>query len=392
MSRPLFAVMMGWTLLGPAALGGALSAASAEETIRIAMPANLTGDLSSLDIPTVNGAKLKTQQLNEVGGVLGKQLELVIVDTRTDPATVAAEGAKLIAQRPAAIVAYTDSDSVLALGPLAQQAGIPFVTPGATSPKLPDQIGDVLFLACFGDNVQAAAGAEFLRKDLAARTVYLLWDTSNIYTTLLSSYFKQSFTREDDTVVIEDTYKADNPTIAAQIAKLTAASTKPDALYAAALPDDIGPLVKQLRAAGFNQPIVGGDGYDTPLLLSVGGAAADNVYFTTHAYMEEDGTAAIKTFHAAYKTAYGKAPENAFAGLGYDAIGLVAAAIATAGSTDPAKLRAALAGTRDFAGVTGTVSYRPGSRVPAKSVSIIAVKGGKLHLADELTPSWVPTP
>jgi branched-chain amino acid transport system substrate-binding protein len=151
-------------------------------------------------------------------------------------------------------------------------------------------------------------------------------------------------------------------------------------------------MVKQLRAAGFHQPIVGGDGYDTPLLLSVGGAAADNVYFSTHAYMEEDDTTAIKTFYAAYKTAYGKAPENAFAGLGYDAIGLVTTAIATAGSTDPAKLRPALAATRDFAGVTGTVSYHPGSRVPAKSVSIIGVKDGKLHLAGELTPSWVPAP
>jgi len=147
-----------------------------------------------------------------------------------------------------------------------------------------------------------------------------------------------------------------------------------------------------LRAAGFTQPIVGGDGYDTPLLLSVAGAAANNVYFTTHAYMAEDGNAAIKTFFAAYKTAYGKAPENAFAGLGYDAIGLVAQAIAAAGSAEPAKIRTALAAIHRFAGVTGTVSYHPGSRVPDKSVSIIAVKDGTLHLAEALTPAWVPEP
>jgi len=393
MSMKPFAALVGLTFLGASALTAYSSAAlAADETILIGMPVNLTGDLSSLDGPMVSGAKLKAQQINATGGVLGKMLELVIVDTRTDRATVAAEGKQLIARRPAAIVAYTDSDSVLTLGPLAQEAGIPFVTPGATSPKLPGEIGDALFLACFGDNVQAAAGAEFLHRTLRARTVYLLSDTTNVYTTLLSSYFKQAFAHDGGTILLEDTYKADDVSIASQIARLLALPAKPDALYVAALPDDIGPLVKQLRAAGVNQPIVGGDGYDTPLLLGIGGAAANDVYFSTHVYMAEDGTDAVKAFYAAYKAAYARAPENAFAGLGYDAIGLVAQAIAKAGSADPAKIRATLATTENFAGITGTVSYRPGSRIPDKSVAIIGVKDGRLSLAAELTPSWVPAP
>jgi branched-chain amino acid transport system substrate-binding protein len=393
MSMKPFAALAGLTFLGASALATFSSAAlAAGETIRIGMPANLTGDLSSLDGPMVSGAKLKAQQINAAGGVLGKMLELVIVDTRTDRATVAAEGKQLIARRPAAIVAYTDSDSVLTLGPLAQEAGIPFVTPGATSPKLPGEIGDALFLACFGDNVQAAAGAEFLHRTLRARTVYLLSDTTNVYTTLLSSYFKQAFARDGGTILLEDTYKADDVSIASQIARLLALPAKPDALYVAALPDDIGPLVKQLRAAGVNQPIVGGDGYDTPLLLGIGGAAANDVYFSTHVYMAEDGTDAVKAFYAAYKAAYGRAPENAFAGLGYDAVGLVAQAIAKAGAAEPTKIRATLATTENFAGITGTVSYRPGSRIPDKGVAIIGVKDGRLSLAAELTPSWVPAP
>jgi branched-chain amino acid transport system substrate-binding protein len=391
MSKNRFAAMIGAALLGTAALLQS-SVRAADGTIRIAMPANLTGELSSLDIPSVNGAKLKTQQLNAAGGVLAKKIELVVVDTRTDQAGIAATGKALIAEHPAVIVAYTDSDSALTLGKLAQQAGIPFVTPGATSPKLPDQIGDGMFLACFGDNDQAAAGAEFLRNTLKAKTAYLLWDTTNIYTTLLASYFKQSFAKAGGTILLEDTYQAGNSAIPAQIAKLTAAGSKPDAIYVSALPDEIGPILKQLRAAGFDQPVVGGDGYDSPLLLSAGGAAANNVYFSTHAHMAEDSTAPIKTFFAAYKAAYGKAPENAFAGLGYDAIGLVAQAITAAGSTDPSNIRKALAATHGFVGITGTVSYHPSSRVPDKSVSIIAVKNGKLSLAEELTPKWVPEP
>src|SRR5882757_857929 len=181
-------------LLGRAMLGGLMLAAGglagpalADDTIKIGAPFNLTGALSSLDAPALNGAKLAAEQINAAGGVLGKKLELVIYDTKTDPTVIASSGSQLINQdKVPVIVGFTDSDSVLAMAPIAQKAGIPFVTPGATSPKLPDQVGPNMFLACFGDNVQAAAGAEFLKDTLKAKKVYLLTDNSTEYTTLLS--------------------------------------------------------------------------------------------------------------------------------------------------------------------------------------------------------------
>ncbi len=193
-------------------------------------------------------------------------------------------------------------------------------------------------------------------------------------------------------IVLEDDYKAGDKSFTAQITKLKAMSPKPDVLYVAAQPDDIGLVVKQMRQAGLTQPIVGGDGYDTPLLLSVGGKAANNVYFSTHAYMAEDSTPAIVTFYKAYKAAYNTPPENAFAALGYDTVGLVADAITRAGSTDPAKIRDALAATQGYKGITGSISYAPGSRVPQKTVSIIGVKDDKLYLAAEVTPNWIAKP
>ena len=96
----------------------------------------------------------------------------------------------------------------------------------------------------------------------------------------------------------------------------------PDVLYVSAMPDEIGLIVKQMRQAGVTQPIVGGDGYDTPLLIEVGGEASNDVYFTTHAYMAEDSTPAIQKFYKDYQAAYGTPPENAFAALGYDTLGL----------------------------------------------------------------------
>ena len=159
------------------------------------------------------------------------------------------------------------------------------------------------------------------------------------------------------------------------------------------MPDDIGLIVKQMRQAGVTQPIVGGDGYDTPLLLSVGGKAANDVYYSTHAFMAPAGsTDAIAKFYTDYKAAYGTGPENAFAALGYDTVGLIADAIKRAGSENPAKIRDALAATNGYPGITGSITYPGDNRVPQKTVTMIGVKDGHLTLAAEGMPSWISKP
>jgi branched-chain amino acid transport system substrate-binding protein len=376
-----------------AAAGGRWTPALADDTIKVGAAFNLTGDLSSLDAPAANGAKLKAEEINAAGGVLGKKIELVVYDTKTDPTVIASTGSRLVHEdKVPVIIGFTDSDSVLALAPIAEKAGIPFVTPGATSPKLPDQVGKNMFLACFGDNVQASAGAEFVLGKLGGKKVYMLSDNSTEYTTLLARYFKQAYKNAGGHVLGESFYKSGDKSFTAQITKIKAQSTKPDALYIAAMPDDIGLVVKQLRQSGVMQPVVGGDGYDTPLLLSVGGPAANDVYYSTHAFMSTDSTPGIQKFYAAYQKAYGKAPDNAFAALGYDTLGLVADAIQRAGSASPDAIRQALAATQGYQGVTGSISFRPGVRVPDKTVSIIGVKDQKLMLAAEVKPKWVPKP
>lgn len=370
-----------------------VSLALAQGTIKIGNAYNQTGSMSSLDVPASNGAKLAVKEINAAGGVLGMKLELVSYDGKTDPATITNMASQMInSDKVVAIAGFTDSDSALALGPIAQKAGIPFVTAGATSPQLPDQIGSEMFLACFGDNVQAAVGAEFVYKNLKGKTAYLVWDKSTEYTTLLGKYFKDAYAKVGGKLLGEDTYKSGDKNFSAQITKIKALSQKPDVLYIAAMPDDIGTVVKQFRQAGLSQPIVGGDGYDTPLLVQVAGKAADNVYFTTHALMDpQKGTPEVKKFIAAYRKEYGKDPENAFAALGYDAIYLLADAIRRAGAPDPAKITAALNQTTGLKAVTGTITFA-GSRVPQKAVTVIGVKDLKLNLAASMAPSYVPKP
>ncbi|HNP72116.1 MAG TPA: ABC transporter substrate-binding protein, partial [Kouleothrix sp.] len=352
----------------------------------------LTGDESALDLPAANGAKLAAKEINAAGGVLGRQINLVVHDTQYKMDVTAQVAKQFVEQdKVVAVVGFTDTDSVLAAGPTIQGAGLPFITAGATSPKIPSQVGDKMFLACFGDNVQAAAGAEFGFKQYG-KSAYLLWDKGVEYTTLLAGYFKARFTELGGTIALEDQYDDKATDFSAQIAKLKALSPQPSFYYIAAMPYNVGPVVKQLRDAGLTGPVLGGDGYDTPDLVNVAGKAADNVFFTTHALMDaQGGTDGIKKFIAAYNKEYGHDPENAFAALGYDAVYLLADAIKRAGSTDAGAIQQAIKATKDFPGITGKITFGA-SNVPQKGVTIIGVKDSKLALAAEVVPEKVPAP
>lgn len=381
----------------PAAATAMPASSASGEPIKIGGGFSLTGGLAALDAPTANGAKLAVAEINAAGGVLGRPLELVVLDGQSDTTTVGNTATQLVeGEKVVALVGYTDSDSVLAAGPIAAQAGIPFITAGATSPNLPAQVGPNLFLSCFGDNVQAAAGAEFAYKNLGFKTSYLLWNKGTEYTKLLGEFFKESWTglAGAEGLLGEDTYQKEDTDFSAQITKIKALSPQPDFLYISAYPDEIGSLVKQMRAAGVTLPIVGGDGYDTPELVKVAGPeASNNVYFSTHSLMDAHaGSELVKKFIPAYNAAYGTDPENAFAALGYDTIYLLADAIKRAGSTNAAAVVAALEQTQGLVAVTGTINFSPASHIPQKGVTMIAIKDGKLTLGAEVVPAVIPAP
>jgi branched-chain amino acid transport system substrate-binding protein len=165
----------------------------------------------------------------------------------------------------------------------------------------------------------------------------------------------------------------------------------PNFVYLAGLPDCIGNVVASLRAAGVTEPIVGGDGLDTPKLLEGDPDPTDNVWFTTHAWLsEQTGTPEAKEFISAYRDAYGAAPADAFAALGYDAARLILDVLRRAQSQKG--IVHALEHTEDFKGVTGTISFSSESHVPLKTVWVIAVKNGEKSLADAFVPDLVPPP
>ncbi len=352
---------------------GATPVAGGEEIV-IGCPYNLTGGYASLDNPAKNGSELAAKLLNGADGILGRPVRLVVDDGKSDAATISNVAKKMAEEdKVVAMAGLTDTDYVRAAGSVAQEKGIPFIDVGGTAPLI-QQIGDYIFMLPFGDNVQAAVSAEYAQEK-GWKTVAMLVDDAGTYTKFLAKYFVDRFTDDEIQGQVINEIKNLDP--------------QPDLVFVSSNPAEIGTIVKQARENGIELPIMGGDGYDTPLLLELAGDAARNVYFTTHQGIYDDAPEGV-AFAEKYAAEYGNPPEAVFAALGFDGINLMADAMNRAGSTDGAAVRDALAATQGFKGATGEITYEPGSRIPSKSVALIEVKDGKFSLIEIVVPRVVP--
>jgi branched-chain amino acid transport system substrate-binding protein len=206
------------------------------------------------------------------------------------------------------------------------------------------------------------------------------------FTKALSKFYKQRITELGGTIVLEDFFMMGDKDFSAQIARLKAANPAAEAVFVSAIPNEAGLTIKQIRETGLKLPIVSGDGFDTELVTTVpGDKLANDVYFSTHTY-REDNRPEVLAFVKAYEKEYKRPPENAFAALGYDAVGLIANAIKRAKSTDGKALGAALAATKGFKAVTGEITYSRPTGVPMKGVSIISVKNAKYKVEEVWFP------
>lgn len=385
LNRTLLAV--GAAIAAAAALpvGGAL--AQDGEPIRIGALYNLTGGMSSIDAPALNGAKLRAKQINEAGGLLdGRMLEIVAIDTQTDQQEAAKGAQKALSQDVVAGMGYGDTTFVMAAAPLFAKEGVPFVTSGATHPMLPQWVGECMFMTAFGDDDQSYAIADYAYDTLGARNIAVWTDQSMDFTKALSKFFKERLIERGGTVAGEDSFMMGDTDFSAQIARLQAMDPQPDAVFISAIPSEAGLSVKQIREAGITMPIVSGDGFDTELVATVPGPdLANDVYFSSHTYRADDRET-VTNYIEAYNEEYGRDPENAFSPLGYDAVGLIANAIRAAGSAEPDAICAAMKETRGFDGVTGEIGYTRASMVPPKDVAIIGVDGATFTLLETWEP------
>ena len=355
------------------------TAASADDEIVVGGIFNITGDQSSLDEPTQHGFDLAIEEINAAGGVNGKMLKVVYDDGKTDTAVCASNAKKQINNDGAVVLAgFSDSDFVYAAGAVAQEAGVPFVSTGATTPDIPSTVGDCAFLAAFGDDVCAEAGADYAFQELGAKTAYVLTDNSMSYTTNLSDFFINHFKELGGEIVLQDYFSSGDYDYSAQIARYQALGEEAGILFMATGPDDASTVIEQFRSAGVTGPMISGDGWDTDLWGVAGDLANQDCYVCTH-FSTDDDSEAVQGFLSAYEEKFGNPPENAFAALGYDTAYLIAAAIEKCGDdVTPAAIRDALEGMQDFPGITGTISYSAETHVPDKTVVVCQAEDGIL--------------
>ena len=358
---------------------------TADRDAKVAVLLDLEGAQASIGKPAMKGFLLGLQ---EAAIDLTPKLFATLIDTKTDPNTTR-QAAEAIVSRVTVGAGFTDNDSLLVAGPVFHDKRIPFLSIGATDPALPETIGTNIFLLPFGDNTQAAAAAEFAYGEFGG-TVAILFDATHHYSRTLPQYFRTRFESLGGQVRLDAAYDGgcNIATLGGQVTRL---SPQPAFIYLAGVPACIGEVIASLRTAGVHQPIIGGDGLDTPRLSAGQTTPVDGVWYTTHVWLSaETGTSRTQQFIAAYHNAYGTPPEDAFAALGYDAAALLLNVIRRAKDGSSRHMAKALESTHEFQGVTGTISYTKENHVPHKTVWIIRVADGQQTLATSFVPQVVP--
>lgn len=337
--------------------------------LRVGAVFNVTGSFASTDGPGLRGLELAASKYR------GK-LEVVPIDTRSDVKKAGTIVRKAIkTSRLDVLIGLYDSDYALVVGREAQRAKIPFVTSGATLPGLTKQIGENAFAACYGDDDQARAMAAFARRHLRRKNAVVWIEPDYVYTRTVGVDFARAFQRGG----IAKTFEVSEPE---GFEPIISNKPKLDVIYAACIPANAIAAIRTIRKST-RVPILSGDGFDDSNIWNTPGLDTQGVYFTTHvAYDSPD--APIQSFVRAYRNRYGKPPESAAAALAFDSLNLVSNAFAKQGR---GSLRDAIARTKGFAGVTGTISYRPGVREPEKPITVMEIVDGRPRRRALISPT-----
>ena len=332
--------------------GGTGPTASTGDTIRVGVYGDTTGATSSFGVSTKNGIALAFDEINAAGGVNGKKLEMVFEDDQGSPEKAKTVISKLINQdKVVAVLGEVASSNSLAAAPVAQESKVPMITPSSTNPKV-TEVGDYISRVCFIDPFQGSVMAKFAANTLKAKTAAVLGDNSSDYSKGLTQFFEQEFVKLGGTVITKQTYAQKDQDFKAQLTQMR--DQKPDVIYIPGYYGEVGIIARQARELGMNQPLLGGDGWDSPELWKLGGAALKNAYISNH-YSADNPAPEIQNFVKTYNAKFGVAPDS-LAALAYDAAKVLVDAIKRAGGTDSVKLKDAINATKGLAGVTGSIT------------------------------------
>lgn len=376
------------TILLTLAAVAASGPAAAEDQLVIGYAAAVTGGLAPYDSP--DGVTCRVEQINEAGGILGKPIKLIIRDTKSDAVTASNVGQELLDMGANVILGPPTDDGLIPIAQLALPKSIPVLSVGATQPAFPVASPENGYLVPFGDNASAAGAAEVAYAAGHRKAVLLIANDVGAYSAITPEYFGKAFEKLGGKIVGRVNYHHGLADYNAQVAEVRANSEKPDMIFAAILVPDAGVLVRTIKAAGFDMPVYGTDGFDDPSFIEVAGAGAGLATFVTHGF-PADGSPLKNFYDDCAKR--GHKPQNIFFGLGGEAVEVVKTAVESAKSFDPAAINAAIKEIKDLKGITtGSITYKDRAGVPLKELTVLQVKDGKFTPIQKVTPQWVAAP
>ncbi len=354
--------------------------------IKLGFNLELTGDAATFGLSAKDGAEIALEELNATGGIMGREIVTVFDDNQSMPGPSTNVASKLINQNKVdVLIGAVGSSQSIAMAKIAEEAGVPMVTPASTNPDVTLDKGKVrkyVFRTCFTDDFQGEGIADFaVTGPIGAKSAVIFYDAENDYSVGIYETIKRVAPGKGLAIVAEDSYLGQSETdFRSKLNKFKAHEF--DVMIVPGYYNKVGLIANQAREVGLTQPLLGGDGFDSPELFKIAGRNISGSYFTNH-YAADDMDPAVQGYIKKYKEHFGGKVPDAMSILTYDAVMVVADAIERAGSTDHEAVTAALAGVTGFKGAAGSITINEQHNATKKLVVLEIGDSGKF--------SWVYT-
>lgn len=353
--------------------GGAVSS-GAKNAAKIGFTAALTGGAAAYGKSEEEGVRLAVEEINKKGDF---PIDLLVEDTKAVPADSMNATKKLIQEKVSMIIGPMTSNEAKAAGPIIQNAKVPSLEISVTAENITD-IGDCIFRNSVPESKNIPQTVKKTHKLLGYKTAAILYAHDNEQHVTAQKYFRKTMEEEGVQVIDVETFGSKDSEYSAQLTNIQ--HKAPDVIVVCSYYQEGSRILKKMREMGMDQPVLGDNGFVSPELGKMAGAAADNVYVSSM-WSADRKDEKVQKFVENYTKAYGRAPDQ-FAASAYDGVYMAMDAMQRAGTTtDHKKIRDALAQMKDFKGVCGTFSFDE-KRDPVVDLILMKMQDGKFGVVD----------
>ena len=368
------------TTLAAAVLSLSTGLAMAQSVVTIAHVGPTSGAIAHLGKDNENGAIMAVEELNAAGVTIGGQkvtLKLMTEDDAADPKQGTAVAQKLADAKVAGVIGHLNSGTSIPASKIYSDAGIPQISPSATNPKYTRQGFKTTFRVVADDTQLGGTLGKYAVKTLKGKAIAVI-DDRTAYGQGVAEEFSKAVVAAGGTIVAKE-FTTDKATDFNAILT-TIKGKKPDVVFFGGMDAVAGPMLRQMKSLGINAKFMGGDGIcSTELVKLAGDAVTDNQVFCAEAGgVEGKAKVGMEDFKKKFKAKF-NADVQVYAPYVYDSVKIMVAAMVKAGSSDPAKYLPVLAATKDFAGVTGPISFDEKGDIKGGALTLRTIKGGKLE-------------